>query len=217
MPYVIRNDGPANKPYCVYKESGGEALGCHASQGQAERHLTAILVSTHSTQKSSEASTANQPLRMGVIVTSNAYQDRDREIIRQKALEDWVAAAWKENTFVASNPLLFWHCGDPIGDIIYADTEGPFLIEVAKERPNAQVNLMPPGEPVVMASIKSVWNALETLPIDWGASHEFLYLKEDSQDNVYERIVKTESSVLPRRSAANLYTLFNVIKEKHDG
>lgn len=254
MPYVIRQDGPVDKPFCVYKESGGETLGCHANPREAERHMTAILVSTHSEQKAigrrgrwvpsaylndlcdgcGDAALAKgfkavdldtlpvgreseQPLRLALIITSNAYEDRDKEIIRQKALEDWVGAAWKDNAFIAANPLLFWHCGDPIGDIVYADTEGPFLIEVAQERPDSMVNLMPPGGPPVMASIKGVWDAFEGLPVEWGASHEFLFLKEDSQDGVYERIVKTESSVLPRQAAANMYTLFSVIKEKQDG
>lgn len=208
MPYEIRKDGPADKPYCVYKQDGGDMLGCHENQRDAERQIAAVLVSTH--EKSAPSA---EPGRLALIITSNAYQDRSHEIIKQAALEAWVAYTWKSGQYKADNPLLFWHGGDPIGDVIYADTEGPFLIEVARERPDQIVNLMPPGSPPVQASIKGVWDAFETDDIEWGASHEFLYLKEDGKDGVYDRIVKTESSVLPRSWADNVYTLFSVIKE----
>lgn len=379
MPYEVRKTGRADKPYCVYKEAGGPALGCHPSRGQAERQISAILISEHA-QKSLKAeagfvylSLANdpsvievmrdmqavmpdpdiewqpiptlhitlaympevtdeqfltlarrvqlsepvnielaainvfenpgeralniqaavdvklrdlqaelyrmiadagiaisnysipenwqphitlaylpdgivppdiplpvgtqadkiifgrddyqsqaevtatafksfdRPLRLALMITSNAYKDRTQEIVKQKALEDWAAAAWEGDQLAVANPLLFWHDGDPIGDIVYVATEGAFLLEVAQERPDAMVNLMPPGSPPVIASIKGIWDAFEEMDTEWGASHEFLYLKEDGKDGVYDQIVKTESTVLPRDWAANAYTLFTVL------
>lgn len=156
------------------------------------------------------------PLRLAIIISSNAYIDRQREIVRQKALEDYVESAWKGNMFVGSNPLLVWHGGDAIGDIVYADMEGPFLIEVAQERPDGPVNLAKRGEAPVMTTVKAVWDALENSDIDWGASHEFLYAVKDREDGVYDNILKLETSVLPRENAANGYTFFAVIGDNHD-
>lgn len=212
MPYTIRKDGPPDNPFCVYKETGSDALGCHASESMAWRQVMAIEISMHREQK---ALSETPDLRLGLLVTTNAYKDRERQIIRQKALEDWVTACWKEDgSFGQQNPLLFWHGGEPIGDIVFAGMQGPFLIEVSRERPDTQVNLMPPGSPPLMASTKAIWDAFEEMPVEWGASHEFLYLKEDATDGVYDRIVKTETSVLPRGWAANAYTLFSIIKEQ---
>lgn len=209
MPYEVRKTGRADKPYCVYKDSGGPALGCHASRGKAERQISAVLISEHASK--SQKSVEVPSLRLALMITSNAYRDRVQEIVKQKALEDWAEAAWEGDTLAIANPLLFWHDGDPIGDIVYVGTEGAFLIEIAQERPDAMVNLMPPGSPPVIASIKGIWDAFEQMDIEWGASHEFLYLKEDGKDGVYEQIVKTESTVLPREWAANAYTLFTVL------
>lgn len=155
-------------------------------------------------------------LRLAVIVSSNAYVDRQREIVRQKALENYVESAWKGDMFVGNNPLLVWHGGDAIGDIVYADMEGPFLIEVARERPDGPVNLAKRGEAPVMTTVKAVWNALENSDIEWGASHEFLYAVKDREDGVYDNILKLETSVLPRENAANGYTFFAVIGDNHD-
>lgn len=209
MPYEIREDGPADKPYGVYREGSNNSLGHHVSRLLAAKHKTAILISEHASgTKSLEG---DQELRLGLLITSNAYKDKQGEIVRQKALEDWVSSAWDGETYIAKNPLLFWHDSDPVGDIIYSGMRGPFLIEVARERPDTMVNLMPPGSPPVMASTKSIWDAVGQAPESWGTSHEFLFRKEDSEDKEYEQIVKTETSFLPNNWAANAYTLFVVL------
>lgn len=220
MPYEWRKDGEPDKPFCVYKKTGGDSLGCHATQRDAERQISAILIATHS-KSSTDALmswlslgkkelSVPQELRKALIITANAYRDRTKEIIQQKALEDWVDYSWRDDEFVAGNPLLFWHGGDRIGDIIYAATEGPFLIEVAKERPDYIVNLMPSGEHPIIASVKGIWDAFQEMDIEWGASPEFLHLPK-GEDGDYAQILKTESSVLPRAWAANSYTLFTVL------
>jgi hypothetical protein len=151
-------------------------------------------------------------LRLMVLVPSNAYQDREQEIVSQKALEQYVADSWDEITkeFIGDNPLLVWHDGDPIGDIIAADTEGPFLLEIARERPNAVINLAGAGEEPVLVEIKAVWDVLER-ESDVAVSHQFLYVTRDREDGVYEYIRKTETSVLPRWAAANYFTEAQVI------
>lgn len=152
-------------------------------------------------------------LRVMWIVTSNAYRDREGEIVSQKALEGYVESCWKEGDFVGTNPLLVWHAGDAIGDIVFADMRGPFLIEIAQERPNTIVNLAADGEPPIYAEIKAVWDALEQEP-DLGASHQFYYLTSDRDDRIYDVIKKTETSTLPRQAAANLFTDGMVIRSE---
>lgn len=41
MPYVIRKDGPDNKPYCLYDEKTGERKGCSKTKELAVSHMRA--------------------------------------------------------------------------------------------------------------------------------------------------------------------------------
>ncbi|HMB74830.1 MAG TPA: 2'-5' RNA ligase family protein [Kiloniellaceae bacterium] len=151
--------------------------------------------------------------RLLLVVTSNAYRDREREIVEQKAWEAYVDYVWKDGTFDGETPLLLWHGGEPIGDIIYTDTEGPFLIEVARERPDAVINLAHDGEAPIEAQISDVWDALEEQD-DLGASPEFAYIEQDRADSVYEVVLKTETSILPQSAAANVYTFAEVLRRQ---
>lgn len=153
---------------------------------------------------------ADSPLRLMLIVTSNAYRDREQEIVSEKALSDYVESSWNGEQFVGDNAHLLWHDGDPIGDIIYADMEGPFLIEVSRERPNAVINVARQGEPPLYTTVRAVWDALESAP-DLAASHRFFYDEQDREDLIYDMIVKTETSTLPRWAAANVVTLSEVV------
>jgi hypothetical protein len=153
--------------------------------------------------------------RQMMLVTSNSYRDREKEAVATKALQSYVEKAWTiaEDKCLPQNTLRFWHNGD-IGDIVYADMEGPFLIEVAKERPNRVINVARPGQPPFLVEIKEVWDYLEENPdeIDWGASHGFKFYKGKlTPDGVYKQIYKFESSVLPLRWAANPYTFSGVV------
>lgn len=152
----------------------------------------------------------NSPLRLMLIVTSNAYRDREQEIVSQKALTDYVESCWEGDAFIGDNTHLLWHDGDPIGDIIYADMEGPFLIEVSRERPNTVINIARQGEAPLYTTVKDVWDALDTAP-DLAASHRFFYDEQDRKDLIYDMILKTETSTLPRWAAANLVTLSEVV------
>lgn len=151
--------------------------------------------------------------RLALLITGNAYIDRDHEIIRQKAFEAMVESCWGEDgSFKESHPLLFWHRGDPIGQIIYAEMYGPFLVEVAKELPDASINIADKTDFPLMTTIKEVWDMIEDNDLDWGASYEFFFKNEDAADSVYDEIMKTESSVLPRNLAANGFTYCEVIR-----
>ena len=205
MPYEIRK---RDSEYCVYKVDGGESLGCHPSRESAQEQINAIYANE---AKAFVMKSGGDGLRLMVIRSSNGYRDREKEIVRQKALQGYVEECWKDNEFVGTNPLLVWHAGDPIGDIIYSEMVGPFLLEVARERPNAVVNLADDGEPPIVAGIAKVWDALEQ-ENDMGASIQFYHLKSDREDGEYELIGKIETSVLPRWAAANYITESEIIR-----
>lgn len=157
-------------------------------------------------------------LRTMFVVTSNGYKDREEEYITTKALSDYVERAWiADDVCDTDNTLRFWHSEGAIGDIIWTDMEADtFLIEAAKERPDALVNLAMDGEAERPGSIKAAWDYIEANPagIKWGASHGFKYgekrLAADGSAT-YDHIEKFETSVLPLSAAANPYTYSGVI------
>lgn len=153
-------------------------------------------------------------LRWMFIVTSNAYQDRDQETITTKALAHYVDRAWAiEDKCIPDNTLLLWHKGDPIGDIIWTDMEGPFLIEVARERPNQLINIKQRGK-ALSVTIRDIWDAIESANETWGASHGFKYPESaKTKDGTYHYIAKFETSILPRAAASNPYTFAGVIND----
>lgn len=235
MPFSVR---VVDGEHCVFKKGSDKSLGCHSTPREAFAQIAAIeasegnkvlafksgeeiFVSMTDVEEALERAirkaideTGEEERRLMLLVTSNAYRDREEEIIRQKALERYVDMAWKDGKFEGDDPLYVWHAGAPIGTIVYADMEGAFLIEVARELPNTIINLAADGEPIMETEIRKVWDALEDPPEDMGASLEFVFLKSDREDGVFERIVKTETSVLPRSAAANSFTLAEVIKNK---
>ena len=147
------------------------------------------------------------------LVTSNSYEDRDKETIRTKALQQYVDSAWTvEGRCLPGNPLYLWHDGEPIGDIVWADMEGPFLLEVAKERRDKPIRLTTKGT-VWTSTIKSVWDVLEQTDraLRWGASHGFRATADDT--GTFDRIKKFETSVLPLQKAANLLTYAGVVDD----
>ncbi len=144
--------------------------------------------------------------RMMFLVSSNAFKDREEEIVRQKALEEYV------NNFTG-NKLLWWHGGDAIGKVIDAQMVGAFLVEIAKELPNREINLQRKANDEPMnTTIKEVWDFVEDKDsgIDWGASIGFRFVRDDIDDGVFEKILKFETSVLPLEVAANPFTLARV-------
>lgn len=185
MHYTIVKSGDR---YCVHKKlpdgGTGKKIGCHDSKG-------------------------DDGARYMFLVTTNAYKDRENEIIKADVLKQLVESKWDGDAFTGDDVLLFWHKGEPIGDIVYADTVGRFLVEVAKERPDAEIDL---GRGKT-ARIAQVWDFIEqtSRTMDWGASHGFKFYPQDREGGVYNRIVrKWETSVLPVQYAANSYTYAGV-------
>jgi hypothetical protein len=171
--------------------------------------------------------------RLMLIVSSNAYIDREGEIVRQDAWEQYVEKSWRGAQFINPTPHKFWHAGEPLGEIVYADTEGPFLIEVSQEAGPGVIDFSV-GEDRLSATqrearskslreifgttskmhVSEAWDAMEETGVPLGASPQFYYHKPDRSDRVYERVIKTETSTLPRDAAGNAITLSEVIHKE---
>lgn len=202
MPYDIRK---IDDKFCVVKRSDGKRMGCHDTRAEAVRQLSAIEASEGN--KASVFKYADGGRYM-LIVTSNSYQDREKEWITADALKTFVNDQWDGEQFAGNNDLLFWHDGPPIGKAVFADMEGPFLFEVFQERSS--------GLPMVDIYAKAIWNYIEVNPdLDWGASHGFQYdpaqTERGADGLTYRAIHKFETSVLPREYAANSLTYSGVV------
>ncbi len=144
----------------------------------------------------------NDSLRTMFLISSNAFKDREDEIIKQKALTAYVSG------FKVPQPLLFWHKGDKIGDIVSAKMHGAFLIEIAKELSDAQIDV---GDGFIV-SREQVWDIIEKGDTPFGASIGFRHKEGDELDAAYDKILKFETSVLPLEVAANAVTIAHIPK-----
>lgn len=142
------------------------------------------------------------------LMSSNAYRDREGDIVKEQALNEYV-------TNFRSTPHLFWHGGEPVGTIIAAKMSGPLLLELSRELPDAVIDLKrdPDEEPMLIERSK-VWDALEKGDTAWGASIGFGHEKGDEHDHEFEHILKVETSSLPLNMAANGITPSFVIGGK---
>lgn len=161
-------------------------------------------------------------LRHMLIISSNSYKDHEREIVRQKALERYVATCWAGEKWVGNNVLLMAHDSDEIGDIVDAEMFGPFLVEVARERPDAPITIGGSGKDSLLpnpikTTIKAAWDMIEAQRGLWGASIGFAYPTHRKVGNEYHDIIKVETSVLWRWTAANGITLATIVKELEHG
>ena len=140
-----------------------------------------------------------------LVITSNSYQDREKEWLTTKALSEWVDSQWDGDKFIGNDPLLYNHRGLTIGHIIWADMFGPFLVEMARKR-RSEV-------PAFQQYIDKTWGRVGRNPKGWGASHGFYSRKRsrDSDGIVHHVIDKRETTVLRRVFAANVLTLAKVI------
>jgi hypothetical protein len=141
------------------------------------------------------------PLRRMFLITSNSYEDREKETITSKALQAYEDSCYPgPDLYHNDNPFLWWHDDDVVmGDIIAVNYSTPYLIEVAQERP----------DPVS----KVLFDYAERNGDAAGVSHRFGYLEKDRlPDGTYERIFKQETTYLPVRDlAANIGTYAGVI------
>jgi hypothetical protein len=130
--------------------------------------------------------------------TTNSYIDRDDEIFRIKAIEDYVK---RYDNNPIKGEFQFWHIpGSKFGNIMWqAIVADRFLVQMGTfddtpignafkafltSHPNSHPNIAPTG---------------------WGASHGYNYIDTDRADGVYDWFNTVESSVLPMVYAANLH------------
>lgn len=141
-------------------------------------------------------------LRYMFIITSNSYPDREDETITTRALQEYVDQAWEDGSI--SQPLRWWHDDElpDIGKIVWADMEGPFLLELAQELPTKLSQI--------------IFDYIEQHPDEhWAASHGFDFPEDDKTvSGVYKKIYKFETSLLPLKAAANPYTMSAVVNER---
>lgn len=146
--------------------------------------------------------------RLMLMVTSNAYRDRENERVLSAALKDYTDALWTTDNkhFMGDTQAHYiWHAKElgSVSDLLYADVWDGFLVEVWHEKPTALA--------------KAFYNFVETHPeIIHGASHGFKYLRREKNNGEYKAIAKFESSTLPLNAAANLLTFSGVIGMKRD-
>lgn len=146
--------------------------------------------------------------RLMLMVTSNAYRDRENERVLSAALKDYTDALWTTDNkhFMGDTQAHYiWHAKElgSVSDLLYADVWDGFLVEVWHEKPTALA--------------KAFYNFVEAHPeIVHGASHGFKYLRREKQNGEYKAIAKFESSTLPLNAAANLLTFSGVIGMKRD-
>lgn len=150
---------------------------------------------------------ANGKLRW-VMLSSNSYQDTDKEIIAQAALEADVERADKEKSY---GPLRWWHVGDPdpimrtpgrgidIGDCDFNAMQDRILIESGTFRDERI------GE--------AIKEHADTLAGSIGFFHP---LNQPDNEGVFTDIQRFERSLLPRAKASNQLTALTVTKESQD-
>ncbi len=133
-----------------------------------------------------------------IIWPTNSYKDREREIFHAKAIHDFVNRM--ESADIKS-VAEFWHLSQTkFGNIIWQDVvEDRFLVQIGVFDDTLVGNAFkafftkyPDGHP-------------DIAPEGWGASHGYHYIDDDRKDGEYEWFHTNESSVLPRRYAANVF------------
>jgi len=138
-----------------------------------------------------------------VMFSSTSYQDRDGEIVSQKAVADDVA---RLDALGDYGPLDWWHIdGLNLGQCDYNAMDGRVLIES--------------GTFVNEAVGEAVKNAADSL----GGSIAFYHPESEPRDGVYTNIRRFARALLPKDKASNLFTSLTVkepdmeiTKEKFD-
>lgn len=131
-----------------------------------------------------------------VSLSSNAFQDREGEIVSTKSLEEAVENAAKAET---KGPLLLWHVpAAKIGDCDFQAVHERFLIES--------------GTFADTALAKKALDYFNTTDETLGVSIGFKHLASEKESGVYNRIRIIERSVCPLKVAANPWTTFQALR-----
>jgi hypothetical protein len=143
-------------------------------------------------------------LRYILSITSNSYEDREKETMTSAALKAYEDSCFPgEGLYHNDNPYVWWHDDDvPMGRIVAVNYSEPFLVEFIEEIEGDIVS-------------KVLFDFAEKNGHKAGASHRFGYHETDRTPNGdYLHIYKQESTFLPDRSlAANGLTYAGVIND----
>lgn len=130
-----------------------------------------------------------------IVWSTNAFEDREEETFRTKALADYLAWADKSGD---RGTIDFWHIpGTDFATVKEQAMIGRFLVEVAEFDPS------PTGQAFKAFLEKHPRGHPEIAPRGWGASPQYRYDPADRADRIYERMRKEKTSVLPAHKAAN--------------
>lgn len=130
-----------------------------------------------------------------VLISSNSYQDRDGEIVTQKALEDDVARADADGEY---GPLLWWHEKSIVlGQCDYNAMHGRMLVESGTFK-NAAI-------------AQAFKQAAPTLGISIGFNHP---ISQPDSDGLFHTVRRFERSALPHTVASNPLTAIPIVEKE---
>lgn len=136
-----------------------------------------------------------------VTCSSNAYKDRDSEIVSQKALENDVENSDKDGNY---GPLRIWHImydqatnkGLDIGDCDFRMMYGKTLVESGTFKN------------------ERIAHALHESADNFQVSIGFNHPRDEPKDGVFYTIKTFERSLVPKEKVSNPFTNFNVFSAK---
>lgn len=130
--------------------------------------------------------------------STNAFQDREKEIFSTDSLEQYVSQAEKSGDRGFFN---LWHIpGTDFARKEWQAVIGRFLVEAGPFLDNEQ------GQKALTFFSEYSDGHPDIAPEGWGESPEYKYLPEERKSGVYKNIWITRTSTLPRMAAANLWT-----------
>lgn len=133
---------------------------------------------------------------MLMLHTTNAFRDRDREIFADKALQEYADKAQ------SGSPVDYWHTDWEIGRVVWTGYSEKALFELV--------------EPYSDIAVKELVDNVVSNPGYWGTSHRFHFDAKDKQNGVFNRLIKSKSSVLPIHAAANPFTAVAAVGRKEN-
>ena len=138
-----------------------------------------------------------------VTFSSNAYRDRDKEIVSTAALEADVARADKEGDY---GPLRWWHVGQPDP---FAKLPGP-----GADIGRCDYNAMHGRILVESGTFENERIAEAVKSADLQVSIGFFHPRTEPVDGVFHTIRRFERSLLPRGRASNPWTSMLVVQKE---
>ena len=136
--------------------------------------------------------------------SSNAFEDRDKEIISTKALEQW---SEKINRQDVKGFFNLWHLANTdFAKKEWTGVPGRILVEAGPFLKNEK------GKAALEFFKQHLENHQEIAPEGWGCSIEFKYLPDERETGIFENVEITRTSILPRFAAANIHTQIKEIK-----